>query len=246
MALPLSINATCFTNLYLGIWDCKSNQEVVEFVRRGIVAKQPLATICENMMDTCCATSSDTGGVGCDNMTMIIVALLNGKSKDEWYQLVADRVGNGDGPCAPPEHGKSSSISLPLQGSDPLPLAENRGPGLGHVANGWDEDNYELDMDQRTRDLGGRPGRIILLGDGKEVLTDNDEMDQDEKDPEAASHGINEEPQQTDEESAARSAREATPAPEAPSEKPSADAGSTKLHAANDSDMPTKLFNKGD
>ena len=92
--------------VYKGIWDCKSNQEVVEFVRRGIVAKQSLSTICENMMDACCATSSDTGGVGCDNMTMIVIALLNGKSKDEWYQLVADRVGDGDGPCAPPEHGK--------------------------------------------------------------------------------------------------------------------------------------------
>ena len=125
-------------------------------------------------------------------------------------------------------------------------LAENRGPGLGHVTNGWDEDNYELDMDQRTRDLGGRPGRIILLGDGKQVLTDNDEMDQDDDDPEAASHGINEEPQQTDEETAARSAREATPAPESSSEKPSTDTDSTKIHVANDSDMPTKLFNKSD
>ena len=99
-------------------------------------------------------------------------------------------------------------------------------------------------MDQRTRDLGGRPGRIILLGDGKEVLTDSDEMDQSEDDPESADHGIEEEPQQTDEEAAARSAREATPAPESTMEKPSVDAGDTKLHAANDSDMPTKLFSK--
>ena len=88
-----------------GIWDCQSSQAVVEFVRRGIVAKQELSKICENMMDNCLAPSSETGGVGCDNMTMVVVALLNGKSKEEWYQQVSDRVAAGDGPCAPVEYG---------------------------------------------------------------------------------------------------------------------------------------------
>lgn len=90
-----------------GIWDCQSSQAVVEFVRRGIAAKQELQAICENMMDNCLASNSDTGGVGCDNMTMVIVGLLKGKTKDEWYKEIADRVANGDGPCAPPEYGKS-------------------------------------------------------------------------------------------------------------------------------------------
>lgn len=97
-----------------GIWDCQSSQAVVEFVRRGIAAKQELHKICENMMDNCLASNSDTGGVGCDNMTMIVVALLRGKSKDEWYKQIADRVANGDGPCAPPEYGKSDHSSVDL------------------------------------------------------------------------------------------------------------------------------------
>jgi hypothetical protein len=79
---------------------------VVEFVRRGIAAKQELQLICENMMDNCLASNSETGGVGCDNMTMTVVALLQGKTKEEWYDLVAKRVADGDGPCAPPEYGK--------------------------------------------------------------------------------------------------------------------------------------------
>lgn len=90
-----------------GIWDCQSSQAVVEFVRRGIAAKQELHAICENMMDNCLASNSETGGVGCDNMTMMVVALLNGQTKEEWYKKVAERVANGDGPCAPPEYGKS-------------------------------------------------------------------------------------------------------------------------------------------
>ncbi|KNG79936.1 hypothetical protein ANOM_011744, partial [Aspergillus nomiae NRRL 13137] len=90
-----------------GIWDCQSSQAVVEFVRRGIAAKQELYRICENMMDNCLASNSETGGVGCDNMTMIIIGLLNGRTKEEWYNQIAERVAKGDGPCAPPEYGKS-------------------------------------------------------------------------------------------------------------------------------------------
>jgi protein phosphatase 2C family protein 2/3 len=90
-----------------GIWDCQSSQAVTEFVRRGIVAKQDLAAICENLMDNCLSSNCDTGGVGCDNMTVIIIGFLRGKTKDEWYKMISDRVANGDGPCAPPEYGQS-------------------------------------------------------------------------------------------------------------------------------------------
>lgn len=50
--------------------------------------------------------------------------------------------------------------------------AEFRGPGTHHH---FDDspDDFEMDMDQRTRFLGGRAGRIILLGDGTEILTGN-------------------------------------------------------------------------
>lgn len=64
------------------------------------------------MMDNCLASNSDTGGVGCDNMTMIVIGLLQGRTKEEWYKEVAARVANGDGPCAPPEYGKSRTRSL--------------------------------------------------------------------------------------------------------------------------------------
>jgi protein phosphatase 2C family protein 2/3 len=37
-------------------------------------------------------------------------------------------------------------------------------------------DDYEMDMDQRTRML-GRGGRIILLGDGTEIVTGNSDGD---------------------------------------------------------------------
>jgi protein phosphatase 2C family protein 2/3 len=98
--------STLTANVLIGIWDCQSSQAVVEFVRRGIAAKQKLDKICENMMDNCLASNSETGGVGCDNMTMMVIGLLRGKTEEEWYASVAQRVANGDGPCAPPEYGK--------------------------------------------------------------------------------------------------------------------------------------------
>ncbi len=64
-------------------------------------------------MDNCLASNSDTGGVGCDNMTMIIVGLLRGRTKEQWYDEVARRAASGDGPCAPPEYGKFECQQLP-------------------------------------------------------------------------------------------------------------------------------------
>ena len=95
------------SNSVAGIWDCQSSQAVIEFTRRGIAAKQELHLICENMMDNCLASNSETGGVGCDNMTMIVIGLLHGRTKEEWYEMIGKRVADGDGPCAPPEYGKS-------------------------------------------------------------------------------------------------------------------------------------------
>lgn len=178
-----------------GIWDCQSSQAVVEFVRRGVAAKQELSKISENMMDNCLASNSETGGVGCDNMTMIVIALLRGKSKDEWYKEIGDRVAKGDGPCAPPEY------------------AEVRGPGMRQ--NFEDSgDDYDLDLDQRNRGVGGRSGRIILLGDGTEVLTDSDEtemFDHEEEDKDLASQVSKGQMKVVDE---SRADREETPGPE--------------------------------
>ncbi|KAL2148382.1 hypothetical protein VTH82DRAFT_2302 [Thermothelomyces myriococcoides] len=156
-----------------GIWDCQSSQAVIEFVRRGIAAKQDLDKICENMMDNCLASNSETGGVGCDNMTMIIVGFLNGRTKEEWYEEIARRVANGDGPCAPPEY------------------AEFRGPGVHH---NFDESDSGYDQEDQKQGksfgIGGYKGRIIFLGDGTEVLTDSDDtemFDNSEEDKDLAS-----------------------------------------------------------
>jgi protein phosphatase 2C family protein 2/3 len=43
-------------------------------------------------MERCLAEDSDLGGVGCDNMTVVIVGLLNGRTKAEWYEWVGQGI----------------------------------------------------------------------------------------------------------------------------------------------------------
>lgn len=204
-----------------GIWDCQSSQAVIEFVRRGIVAKQDLASICENMMDNCLASNSDTGGVGCDNMTMVIVGLLHGRTKEQWYEDIAKRVANGEGPCAPPEY------------------AEFRGPGVHHRIDD-SPDDIDMDLDGRfqgNRGMGGGGNRIILLGDGTEITTeaadadmfDNDDEDKDRDFQVDRSNG------------SAQNAREETPGPQGSSAKETTESpSSVKTEKSEESSIAKK------
>lgn len=95
-----------------GIWDVLSNQEVVNFVRRRIAQKMQPEEICEELLDHCLAPDCQFGGLGCDNMTVILVCFLQGKS----YEDLADR-------CAkiprivPVENDKSTDVNFPQEDS---------------------------------------------------------------------------------------------------------------------------------
>jgi protein phosphatase PTC2/3 len=80
-----------------------NSQQVVDFVRRGIAEHKDLDELSEKLMDRCLAPDSDWGGIGCDNMTVLIVALLNGRTKSEWYDWIAERVQKGVGYPTPTE-----------------------------------------------------------------------------------------------------------------------------------------------
>ncbi len=74
-----------------GIWDCMTNQTAVHFVSQKISDGLDLPQVCEAMMDACLASTSEMVSVGCDNMTLIIVALLRGKTKAEWLAGIKSR-----------------------------------------------------------------------------------------------------------------------------------------------------------
>ncbi|GMT18601.1 hypothetical protein PFISCL1PPCAC_9898 [Pristionchus fissidentatus] len=66
-----------------GIWDVMSNQEAVDFVRERVAIGKPAQTICEELLSRCLAPDCQMGGLGCDNMTAVLVLLANGRPLEE-------------------------------------------------------------------------------------------------------------------------------------------------------------------
>lgn len=62
-----------------GIWDVMTNDEVVDFIRTRIAARMDPEQICEELMTRCLAPDCQMGGLGCDNMTVVLVCLTQGE-----------------------------------------------------------------------------------------------------------------------------------------------------------------------
>ena len=57
-----------------GIWDCLTNQQACDFVKNRLNNKGKLSKIIEEMMDSICAKDLyNATGLGCDNMTCMII-----------------------------------------------------------------------------------------------------------------------------------------------------------------------------
>lgn len=140
-------------------------------------------------------------------------------------------------------------------------LAEFRGPGVRHP---YDEsgDDYDLDLDQRTRGMGSRSGKIILLGDGTEVLTDCDDtemFDHSEEDKDLDSQVNKSQATASEDQKGSRSEREGTPAPQSerrqtpepveassvsnPTKVEKTRSPQSYLNQSLDAGLPTKLAN---
>ncbi|KAL5963774.1 putative protein phosphatase 2C [Taenia solium] len=69
-----------------GIWDVMTNQEVISFVRSRLADGRSLDLICEELMMHCLAPNCSPNGLGCDNMTVVIICFLNGGTYDDFKQ----------------------------------------------------------------------------------------------------------------------------------------------------------------
>jgi len=85
-----------------GIWDCLSSQQAVDFVRLTVSEGKELTEITEMICDHCMAPDTSCGlGMGTDNMTVLIVAILGCRTKEEWYSWITDRVKQNYGHATP-------------------------------------------------------------------------------------------------------------------------------------------------
>ena len=62
-------------------------QEVADFVIRRIANGLEPEIICEELMNRCLATDNNMGGLGCDNMTVVLVCFLHNQP----YQTLIDK-----------------------------------------------------------------------------------------------------------------------------------------------------------
>lgn len=153
-----------------GIWDCMSSQQAVEFVRRGIADGLALEEICELMMEECLAPESDMSGIGCDNMTVCIVALLQpGQTKADWAATIASRVAAGDGPVA---QQPSAEVRRRLEERRRSENSQCHGEVPLHQADGADQAEQMPDASELVQQLfGGGDGVMRLNQDASSLLS---------------------------------------------------------------------------
>lgn len=70
-----------------GIWDVMTNDEVVLYIRKQISAGMEPEEICEELMMHCLAPDCEMAGLGCDNMTVVLVCLLH----DGTYEQLGEK-----------------------------------------------------------------------------------------------------------------------------------------------------------
>lgn len=74
-----------------GIWDVMTSQEVVDFVRCRLAQQESPEDVCESLLNRCLAPDCQMGGLGCDNMTVIIVCCISGSTDVQYKEKCARR-----------------------------------------------------------------------------------------------------------------------------------------------------------
>lgn len=75
-----------------GIWDCYTNDQLVQLIRGKLAYGWDLRHITEYILNDCISMASANTGVGFDNMTLMIVALHPDSSMEEWAAAMEKRI----------------------------------------------------------------------------------------------------------------------------------------------------------
>lgn len=171
-----------------GIWESISSQDVVNVIRLWISEGKELSDICASLCDFClnpCSSCQNHSGKGLDNMTVIIVALLNGRTSEQWYKTIADRVKM--------QHGYPTPLKLPGM---PFDVCRDHPP-----AHRWDPSDDGDDIHNEWLQYGDEHTTTgnNYTWDGQSSWDDTLHLDHSETDPqencsEGEIHAFREEP----------------------------------------------------
>ncbi|XP_053660182.1 probable protein phosphatase 2C T23F11.1 [Anopheles marshallii] len=164
-----------------GIWDVLSSQAVLEFVQEEIAQGIYPQQICENLMMRCLAPDCQMGGIGGDNMTVIVVCFLHGQPYEELVNRCKEAIAkrqarskkrrshsNRSHESEAEEHSGKSPSSV-------APIAE----GTGKPGNGRLEDDSSGSESERSEDV--QVPLLVTKSNGNEnvaehALTSNGEQ----------------------------------------------------------------------
>ena len=180
-----------------------NSQHVVDFVRREVAQEKPLGQICEIIMEHCLAPDTHGAqGIGCDNMTILIVAILNGKTEEEWYAMIKDRVANKfgfDTPETPPQIYSASRLMSwrtrranveALEREEEEHKIRERSNPLRRTHNASLEFMSKVITDRLGGGISFHPGSAIVNDSGTIMFGDDSESDEDRGDESSASRNI--------------------------------------------------------
>ena len=158
-----------------------SSQQVVDFTRRAIANGDDLGKIAEDMMMKCMARDSESAGIGCDNMTVVIVALLNGRSPEEWKAWVKERVEKKIG-YDTPESVPDVFPNQPAAPSGGIGMGGYRiggaGGGLANIASILSAQGITFRTPEEDSD---EEGDLQLIGDEPEKIPQGSDVYMDDK-----------------------------------------------------------------
>ena len=162
----------------------------MDVVRLLISEGKELSEIAEIVCELCLAPDTESGaGIGCDNMTMLVVALLNGKTKDEWRAWVTDRVksrvGHATPEALPQLYSQSRLMAFKAKRAAEEAREKDRQTRIGGAggAGGFGSPGFGI-----TRILGStggisfRPGGNILSDGGALMFNEDDTESEDSDD----------------------------------------------------------------
>lgn len=163
----------------------------MDFVRYQVAEGKELTEIGEMMCDHCLAPDTTSGaGIGCDNMTVLIVAITHGRTKEEWYEWIKDRVKNEYGyktPSSVPQlYAQSRLLSFRAR-REAQEARERTNPSSNDTqpASAFDTDDFLRRYGLTVTTLTGGGGVSFRSGgianDNRDLMFANDDSDEEDE-----------------------------------------------------------------
>ncbi|XP_058119076.1 probable protein phosphatase 2C T23F11.1 [Anopheles ziemanni] len=137
-----------------GIWDVLSSQSVLEFVQDKLAQGMYPQQICENLMERCLAPDCQMGGIGGDNMTVIIVCFLHGQPFEQLIGRCKEAVAKREAKLLKrfqAKHSNGEQTTVTTTAASPLTVTTGSDGSEKTGANNEDDDDDDDDDGDKNR-----------------------------------------------------------------------------------------------